>query len=103
MHSVTSTLFINSFSCSSHLEHKAPFGVSVITHILRHKVGLLWTSDQPVAKASTYTGQHNIHKIQTSMPRSGFEPAIPTTNRLQTYALDRAATMIGLLRLYTLR
>jgi hypothetical protein len=25
----------------------------------RHLVGLLWTSDQPVAKASTYTGQHN--------------------------------------------
>jgi hypothetical protein len=25
-----------------------------------HMVGLLWTSDQPVAEASTYTGQHNI-------------------------------------------
>jgi hypothetical protein len=23
----------------------------------RHTVGLLWTSDQPVAEASTYTGQ----------------------------------------------
>jgi hypothetical protein len=28
--------------------------------LLRHSVGLLWTSDQPVAKASTYTGQDNI-------------------------------------------
>jgi hypothetical protein len=35
------------------------FGVSVITH--RHTVVLLWTSDQLVAEASTYTGQHNIH------------------------------------------
>jgi hypothetical protein len=26
----------------------------------RHTVGLLWTSDQPVAETSTYTGQHNI-------------------------------------------
>jgi hypothetical protein len=52
-------MFINSFSCSSQLEHRAPFGVSVITHT-RHAVGLLWTSDQPVAEASTYTGQHNI-------------------------------------------
>jgi hypothetical protein len=32
------------------------FGVSVITHTIRHTVGLLWTSDQPVAEASTYTG-----------------------------------------------
>jgi hypothetical protein len=36
------------------------FGVSVITHTLRHTVGLLWTTDKTVAKASTYTGQHNI-------------------------------------------
>jgi hypothetical protein len=42
------------------LEHRAPFGVSVITHTVRHTVGLLWTSDQPVAETSTYTGQHNI-------------------------------------------
>jgi hypothetical protein len=30
------------------------------SHTIRHTVGLLWTSDQPVAEASTYTGQHNI-------------------------------------------
>jgi hypothetical protein len=48
------------FSCSSLMERRAPCGVSVIIHILRHTVGLLWTSDQPVAKVSTYTGQHNI-------------------------------------------
>jgi hypothetical protein len=35
------------------------FGVSW-SHTYRHAVGLLWTSDQPVAEASTYTGQHNI-------------------------------------------
>jgi hypothetical protein len=29
------------------------------------------------------------------MPREGFEPAIPATKRLQTYALNRAATGIG--------
>jgi hypothetical protein len=34
--------------------------VSVITHTSRHTVGLLWTSDQPVAETSTYTGEHNI-------------------------------------------
>jgi hypothetical protein len=31
-------------------------------HTNRHTVGLLWTSDQPVAEASNYTGQHiKIH------------------------------------------
>jgi hypothetical protein len=30
------------------------------------------------------------------MPRAGLEPAIPATKRPQTYALDRAATGIGL-------
>jgi hypothetical protein len=35
------------------------FGVSW-SHTYRHKVGLLWTSDQPIAETSTYTGQQNI-------------------------------------------
>jgi hypothetical protein len=39
---------------------RLPFEVSVITHIKGHTVGLLWTSDQPVAETSTYTRQHNI-------------------------------------------
>jgi hypothetical protein len=30
------------------------------------------------------------------MPLAGFEPAIPATKRPQTYALDRAATGIGI-------
>jgi len=41
-------------------------------------VGLLWMSDQPIAETSTYTGQHIYkHNRQTSMPRAGFQPAIP--------------------------
>jgi hypothetical protein len=28
-------------------------------NLFRHYVGLLWTSHQPVAKASTYRGKHN--------------------------------------------
>jgi hypothetical protein len=69
--------------------------------LITHKVGLLCTSDQPVAEASTYTGQHKIyeHKRQTSMPSAGFEPAIPATKRSQTYALDRAANGIGIFHL----
>jgi hypothetical protein len=84
--------FIN-FPVVPNLEHRAPFGVSVITLTIRHTVGLLWTSDQPVAETSTCTGQHNT---QTSIPSAGFEPATPITKLPQTYALDGAATGIGL-------
>jgi hypothetical protein len=39
-------------------------------------------SDPLVAKASTYTGQHNTEtQRQTSMPRAGFKPMIPVTKR----------------------
>jgi hypothetical protein len=39
-----------------------------LDHIqLTHTVGLLWTSDQPVAEASTYTGQHNIETQETDI------------------------------------
>jgi hypothetical protein len=48
------------FPLGFQLEHRAPLGVSVIAHTSRHTVGLLWTSDQPVAENSTYTRQHNI-------------------------------------------
>jgi hypothetical protein len=33
---------------------------------------------------------------QTSRPPVGSEPAIPTSERLQTYALDRTATGLGM-------
>jgi hypothetical protein len=66
----TSTEHVNhAFSCSSQLEYTDPFGVSVITHTIRHTVGLLWTSDQPVAETSTYTDNTTYKdKRQTSMP-----------------------------------
>jgi hypothetical protein len=51
-----------------------------LDHTYKHTVELLWTSDQPVAEASTYTRQHNR---QTSIPRAGFEPATPATKRPQ--------------------
>jgi hypothetical protein len=35
--------------------------------VFRHTVGLLWTSDQPVAVASTYTGQHNLETQETNI------------------------------------
>jgi hypothetical protein len=39
-----------------------PNDVNILPMALQPKsgLGLLWTTDQPVAEASTYTGQHNI-------------------------------------------
>jgi hypothetical protein len=48
-------------------------------------------------KASTYTGQHNTEKGgHTSMPREGFETAIPVFESSKTVcALDRKAIGTG--------
>jgi hypothetical protein len=55
-------------------------------------VGLPWTSDQPVAEASTYTGQHNIETQETNI----YAPSGIRTHDLRNQAaLDRAATEIG--------
>jgi hypothetical protein len=54
-------------------------------------VGHLLTSDRLVAHLTA----HNIHNRQTSMPPAGFEPTISAAERLQTHALDRAATGTG--------
>jgi hypothetical protein len=38
-----------------------PPPLRILNHTyIRHTVGLLWTSDQPVAETSTYTGYHNM-------------------------------------------
>jgi hypothetical protein len=59
---------------------------------LRQLVGLLWTSDQPVAKASTDSGQHSTEtQKQTSMPR-GIRTHDPSNQAAKTNALNRAAT-----------
>jgi hypothetical protein len=57
-------------------------------NLIVHGTGLLWTRDQFVAKASTDTGQHNIHNL------SGFRTNESTNQAAETYAFDRAATGI---------
>jgi hypothetical protein len=54
-------------------------------------VGLLFTSDQPVVETTILDKvQHSQESL--SMTPAGFEPPIPALERLQTHALDRAAT-----------
>ena len=57
-----------------------------------HSVRLLLTCDQSDAETLT---THNTYKIQTSIPPSGFEPAIPASEQRQTKASDLTATGIG--------
>jgi len=63
-----------------------------ITLNTSHSVGLLWTSYQRAAEASTW--QHTTH-TEAYMPAAWLEPTIPASDRPQTYALDRAATEMG--------
>jgi hypothetical protein len=66
------------------------------SYTIRHTnpVGLLSTSDQLVADATTYT-THNKHKRRISIPLAEFEQVIPVIKQMQNYALDRTATGIG--------
>ena len=41
-------------------------------------VGLIWMRDQPFTETSTWTTR-NIHKTQTAVPPTWFEPAIPAS------------------------
>jgi len=43
-----------------------------------------------------YLTTHNNHNRETSMTAVGFEPAMPASERPQTYALDRAANGTGI-------
>jgi hypothetical protein len=65
-------------------------------HTIRHTnpVELLWTSDQLVAEADTYT-KHSKHNRRTSTSTAGFKPTILPVEQPQTYALDLMATAIA--------
>jgi hypothetical protein len=96
-------MFSNSLSfvlLSPSLFYLLTVGVEVVYFhlitLIKHtppSVGILWTRDRHVTETSDNT---NTHKRQTSMPPVGFEPTIPASVPPQTYALDGAATGIGL-------
>jgi hypothetical protein len=70
-------------------------GLSIVKASQSHSdtplsVGLLWTSDQPEAKTSTW--QHTTHNRQISMSTERYEPAIPASVRPQTNVVDHAAS-----------
>jgi hypothetical protein len=73
---------------------------SLFTRFLDHapqSVGLIRTSDRPVAQTSDNTQQSEQTDIHTCPP-VGFKPTISAGERPQTYALDRAGTETGITR-----
>jgi len=62
-----------------------------VTHTHTHPGGLPWSRDRPVTPIYI-CATFNIHKKQTFVPQTGFEPAIPASERPQTYTLHNAAT-----------
>jgi hypothetical protein len=72
---------------------------------IRHLVGLLgWGISPAQGLYLQRTTQHNKERRrQTSMPRAGFEAAIPMLERPKTVlALDRSAIETGVLQTWTL-
>jgi hypothetical protein len=62
------------------------------------------TGDQPVTRLlpTHRTTQTQNKSTQIFMPQVGFEHTIPMFERAKTvHALDRAATVIGILTIYT--
>ena len=51
--------------------------------------------ERSARRRDLYLTTHNTHNRQTSMPPVGFEPTISAGERPQTYALDRAATILS--------
>ena len=60
---------------------------------MTHSVGLLRTTERPVADISTW--KHTAFTRQTFMPSVVFEPAIPASERRQIHTIDCTATAIG--------
>jgi hypothetical protein len=90
------------YSCCSYLEHRASVKrfVSLQFLNLRHPVGLLGRVISP-SQGRYLTQTQNKYK-QTSMSRLGVEPTFPALERAMTFhALDRGATVIGNIGLYT--
>ena len=67
-----------------------------LDHIRRATVGRTPLNEWSIRHRDLYLTTHNNHNRQTSMPRVGFEPTISAGERPKPYALDRAATRIGL-------
>jgi hypothetical protein len=61
-------------------------------NIFRHSLELLWTSDQAVAKAYTYTGQHTQKDGTNTHATSGIPTHDLSVQAIKAFGSDHAAT-----------
>ena len=80
---------------STHHGATVPSGLGLHGHTQIHHTRQDFSAQviSPSQRPLPYNTQHS--KGQTSMPPSGFEPAVPASERPKTHPLDRAATGIG--------
>jgi len=60
-----------------------------------HTLGKFRLDELSACRRELYLTTHNTYKKQTFLTPAGFEPTIPTSERLQTHSLDRGATGTG--------
>ena len=82
----TTPQWVRTFSFTRFLDHTQR----------RTTVGRTPLEEWSARRRDLYLTTNNTHHRQTSMPPMGFEPTISASKRPQTYALDRAATGIGI-------
>jgi hypothetical protein len=69
--------------------HLLFFAITLMPHVT---LGRTPKDDRSAHRSDLYLTTHNTHTRQTSMLPAGFEPTFTSSERLQTHALDRAAT-----------
>jgi hypothetical protein len=98
---IRSTLFTSSFPYIYFPWHNSPTwaqtapSLRFLHHIQRRRTIRRTPLDKGSARRrALYLTTQDTHKKHTSICPAGFEPAIPASERPQTYAFDRAATGI---------
>jgi len=77
-------------------------GLSLGDHTVTHNTANRTPLDKWTARRrDLYLTTHNTHKRQKAKTSAGFESETPASERVQTHALDRAATGIGKIYLAT--
>ena len=89
-------IYIYSYDATA-LSRPEPPHYRCFTITLKHiTLGTTPLDEGSAQRRDLYLTTHNAHKRQTSIHTARFELAIPARERPQTYALDRAATKIGI-------
>jgi hypothetical protein len=91
------SIYLNCFVC---FWRNSPVGPSFARFLdntqRRTTIGRTPLDEWSARRRDLYLTTHDTHNRQTSIPPMAFEPTISAGERPQTYALDRAATGIGI-------